>query len=147
MLVLSGAWFIAATLFTRFMSKRQGKLGVLNSILIGTAQGIAIMPGISRSGATIATGMMAGLTPELSFRFSFLLAIPAILGATIVKLPQIGQSVSGEAASCFLAGGISSMLTGLAAVSILLRVVRSNRFYIFGIYCIIIGILTSITCR
>ena len=89
MLGLTGAWLVLASLYTKRQPVKKGP-GILNSILIGIAQGVAIMPGISRSGATIATGILTGLDRELSFKFSFLLAIPAILGASILKAHEIG---------------------------------------------------------
>jgi len=140
MLGITGAWLILASVGAKKAEPGKG-LSILNSILIGIAQGIAVMPGISRSGATIATGILRGLDKELAVRFSFLLAIPAILGASAIKLHKITQGITGSEAGYFLAGGITAMLAGIAAIKILLKLVKDNKLYAFGLYCICMALL------
>ena len=140
MMLVTGALLIATSVYTRF--KKPGadrKLGIWNSLMIGVSQGIAVIPGISRSGATIGTGILAGLNHHTAFRFSFLLVIPAILGATLLKAVKIGSSLMGSEAVSFIAGGIAAMVVGLFAIDILLRMVKDNKLYLFGIYCIVAG--------
>lgn len=143
MLLLTGAWLI----FVTFRSKKitQGtNPGILNSFLIGVAQGIAIIPGISRSGATIGAGLAAGLKRETAFKFSFLLAIPAIAGACLFKAHKIALVTTGPEGLCFLAGGIAAAITGILTLKALLKLVIHNKLHIFGIYCIIAGIMAII---
>ncbi|MDP3804902.1 MAG: undecaprenyl-diphosphate phosphatase [Candidatus Omnitrophota bacterium] len=143
MLMLTGLVLLAASLYNKFMAPRR-ELGFINSIIIGIAQGIAVMPGISRSGATIGIGILCGLDKEKAFKFSFLLAIPAILGASILQLHKIVQGIAGKDAICFFAGGLVAMVVGLAAIKILLNALIRNKLYIFGLYCILAGTLIII---
>jgi undecaprenyl-diphosphatase len=146
MLMVTGIWLFIAVALSAYYNKRGWKKepGFVNSIIIGIAQGIAIFPGISRTGATIATGMISGLEKEKAFRFAFLLAIPAILGASLFKIKEITGGITHRETLFFLAGGLAAMVTGLAAIKILLGLIRKDRFYIFGIYCIIVGALVAL---
>ncbi len=146
MLLITGLWLSLASLYIKRIGTKKD-LGVANSLIIGVAQGIAVMPGISRSGATIATGIMTGLDKELSFRFSFLLAIPALLGATALKINNIKSGILGNESAYFLIGAITSMIMGLITINVLLKLVRKNQLYLFGIYCILIGFLTILLIR
>lgn len=141
-LVITGMWLIWANSF----AVRQGAnpIGMGNSILIGIAQGIAILPGISRSGSTIATGLLSGLKKEDAFRFSFLLSIPAILGATLLKFSNISYKLAGVNAGAYLIGGAAAAVTGFMAIGVLSRAVMKNKLYFFGIYCFIAGTLCII---
>jgi len=144
MLLLTGAWLIAGSLIESYHRKRGVKkeLSLFNSILIGLAQGISVLPGISRSGSTIAAGMIAGLEREKAFRFSFLLALPAVAGAAIFKAKEIaGFVISPGEAAYFAAGGITASLVGLVSIKALLNLIRRDLFYIFGIYCIAVGMI------
>lgn len=140
MLGVTGGWLILASIGQR---NRAGaaKLNLFNSILIGIAQGIAIIPGISRSGATIATGMLSGLDGEKCVRFSFLLSVPAVLGAVLFKFQKIGEGLTGSEIFVFLAGGISAFVFGIAAIKVLLMAVKRKKLYIFGLYCILAGLI------
>jgi len=138
MLMITGIWLGLASFYNN-ISKENKKLGLLNSFIIGVAQGVAIIPGISRSGATIATGMLTGLDKETSFRFAFLLAIPAILGASVVKASKISMSMVSEDAVYFIIGGLTAMAVGNFAIRALLRLVERNQLYLFGVYCLVVG--------
>ena len=140
MMALTGAFLIISSVY---QSRRRGgaekKLGIFNSLVIGISQGIAIIPGISRSGATISTCIIAGLNAHTATRFSFLLSIPAIAGATLFKSAKIGSSIlSGDAVS-FISGAAAAMTVGLFSIDVLFRVIKDNKLYIFGIYCILAG--------
>ncbi|MBN2453390.1 MAG: undecaprenyl-diphosphate phosphatase [Candidatus Omnitrophica bacterium] len=138
MFMITGVLLIGASLYTAFTRRRiQGRVGLANALITGTAQGLAIIPGISRSGATIASGIMSGIGREQAFRFSFLLSIPAIIGAIMIKAHNITDGLLSANMPCFLLGAVTAMLTGLFSVSVLLKVVKSNKLYFFGIYCII----------
>jgi undecaprenyl-diphosphatase len=104
------------------------------AVLIGIAQGVAIVPGISRSGSTIVTGLAVGVRREDAVRFSFLLFLPAILGATLLELrhPPIGASVSISLAA---AGFVAAAVTGYLAILLVLRWTRAGRLWQFGLYC------------
>jgi undecaprenyl-diphosphatase len=108
-----------------------------NALVIGIAQGIAIAPGISRSGATIAAGLFSGLNRELAARFSFLLSIPAILGAALVQVKDI--TTFDASAIVLFAGFISAAIFGYLAIKLLLKIIKERTLMIFAYYCWIVG--------
>lgn len=140
MLVINGIWLFLASYFA---SKKREASSVTpsNSFLIGIAQGLAVIPGISRSGATIATGMLSGIDGEFAVKFSFLLSIPAILGASALKLANIGQDMAAGSAPQFIAGAISAMIVGILAIKALLKLVKNNRLKFFAGYCVLAGMM------
>lgn len=145
--LITGSFLIVASIAAGYWKKAHTSrpLNVFNSMLIGIAQGIAIMPGISRSGATIGTALASGINEETAMKFSFLLAIPVVLGANLLKVREIcGNLVSIDPVP-FLAGGIVAMVTGLIAIKALFGILRKNLFYLFGIYCLITGFLVLIS--
>jgi undecaprenyl-diphosphatase len=117
------------------------RMTVLDALVIGTMQGISIYPSISRSGATISSALMLGLMPALAARFSFLLSIPAILGAVILEIPAIRHQVQTPSALLFYAlCGVISGIIGYLSIKPLIRILQSFRLYYFAIYCFLVGI-------
>lgn len=113
------------------------------ALLVGTAQGLAIVPGLSRSGLTIAAGLAAGLEPDAAARFSFLLSVPAILGAAAVdSLDLLGSGALPVPAAPLLLGAFTATLTGIVSVRWMLSLVRRGRLRPFAYYCWALGILT-----
>ncbi len=112
----------------------------IDALVVGTMQGLAIIPGISRSGSTIAAGIFAGLDRDPAARFSFLLAIPAILGAGVLHLGEFG-SINGAEALPFILGVLASMFSGYAAIGVLMAVLRRGKLYMFSAYTATIGII------
>lgn len=113
-----------------------------NALVIGVAQGIAIAPGISRSGATIAAGLFSGLNRELAARFSFLLSIPAILGAALVQAKDITSFDASTAV--LIAGFLSAAIFGYLAIKLLLKIIKERSLMIFAYYCWIVGVIVII---
>ena len=111
----------------------------VDTTLIGIAQAVAIFPGISRSGATIGTGLVRKIERSSSARFAFLLAIPALFGATILEVPELKDSTLGIGPA--IAGFIASLVTSYAAIWGLIRYLRSNTLYPFAAYCVVAGIV------
>ena len=109
------------------------------SFLIGIAQAIALFPGISRSGSTITMGIVLGISPKKCAEFSFLLGIPAICGAMVLKMNEI-SSLDGKLLTIYSAGMISAFFTGLIAIFCVLRLVEKGKFKYFGFYCLLVGI-------
>lgn len=141
--VITGLWIAGASLAAHIYRLHQSRkpLGALNSLMIGIAQGIAVLPGISRSGATIATGLMAGLAEEEAFKFSFLLSVPIILAASLKKYLAIRAGIFGSGSLYFILGGIAALAAGLATMHVLSRLIKSRKFFVFSIYCIVAGVL------
>jgi undecaprenyl-diphosphatase len=116
------------------------KIGPLHAILIGLAQAFALFPGISRSGSTIVTARHLKIPTDKAAEFSFFMAIPALAGAVILKLPEIMKNDLDCSAIALIAGMVTSCLVGLAAIGILMRLIKKGHFWYFGIYCLIIGV-------
>jgi undecaprenyl-diphosphatase len=120
------------------------RVGWRGAFAVGAAQAIALIPGFSRSGATMAGGLLVGLSNKDAARYSFLLATPIIGAAAALKLPELfgpqGNGVRGPA----LVGAICSGFTAYLAVRFLMRYFETNRLTPFAIYCLIAGAATSI---
>jgi undecaprenyl-diphosphatase len=112
-------------------------------MLIGVAQACAIAPGISRSGATISTGLFLGLERELAARFSFLLSIPAILGAALVQVHDI-SSLFDITTSVTVAGFIAAAISSYLAIKVMLKLISDRDLLVFAYYCWIVGPLAII---
>lgn len=127
---------------TRFLKEKAVKFNFLNTILIGIAQACAIMPGVSRSGSTIFMGMACGLNREKVARFSFLLSIPAILGAVILKTKDMmAQPPSADAMINLISGTVVAFISGYLAILWLLDIVKKGKLQWFGYYCFAVSIL------
>lgn len=119
--------------------KRKGKIILFTALCIGVAQGFAIVPGISRSGTTIVCGMILGLRRELAARFSFLLSIPAIIGAMVVQL--YAHELTGVTFLPLASGFLSAAIVGLIALKIVMDMVKKGKLFFFSPYCWAIGLL------
>lgn len=115
------------------------------ALLVGLAQAVAILPGISRSGSTIVVGLLTGMSRQSAATFSFLLAIPAILGATILEVAEIlsHQHVS-TPLSLLAMGAVISAIVGLIALGLLVRWLEKGKLHFFAYWCIPLGILIVI---
>lgn len=139
-----GLLFLAAQLSER--SSRSGRglaeMTVFDALLIGLAQGIAILPGVSRSGFTIGVGLLLGLERGLAAEFSFLLAGPAILGATVLKGWEALREPAAHAglAGLYPLGTALAAITGVLAIGWLLRVIQRGRLASFAYYCWAVGL-------
>jgi undecaprenyl-diphosphatase len=133
---------------TKFLKKAEGGVKASDAVLVGTAQAVAMLPGISRSGLTISTGIFRGVRREKAAEFSFLLSLPAILGATALKLKDVlDKSNPVFDLWPYLMGMISAFLFGWLAIRFLLKVIRKGKFEFFGYYCFLIGFLSLIFLR
>lgn len=140
---------VAAELALRFHQRRTAKTGrelrtmddlnAGDATIIGVAQAISILPGISRSGSTIGAGLALSVSREDSARFAFLLAIPALMGAMVVKLPDLGGTALGVWAG--VGGFLSSLAFSYAAIWGLIRYLKRNTLYPFAAYCVIAAIV------
>jgi len=116
---------------------------VRDSFWIGVAQSLAILPGVSRSGMTIATGLARGLDRELAFKFSFILSIPTILAAFVFDLENMNKIEMGQLV-LYLVGAFVSFVLGLLAIKILSKIIMKGNFYLFSYYCFFVGVMTII---
>ena len=143
------AFFLLITGCLLYVSQRMNSGGIdlsnitlKEALIMGCGQALAVMPGLSRSGTTIAAGLFSGLDKEFAAKFSFILSIPAILGAGVFQLKDLsGGNVEIEAC---IAGFIVAVISGYLAISVLLKIVREKSLDIFAYYCWIVGIIVLI---
>jgi undecaprenyl-diphosphatase len=115
------------------------KVGFLDSLLVGFAQAIALIPGISRSGLTVSAGLLRKINKETAFNFSFLLSIPAVFGATLFELKDM---IKGNFDVLpFLVGVLISMIMGYTSLKLLRKIVLDERMHLFAYYCWIVGMV------
>ena len=143
-LMLVGSMLIL-TSFLLFLTDRKKinkiKISYLSALLIGLVQAIAILPGLSRSGATIAIAIIIGVNREKASRFSFLMVIPLIIGGMIKNLLSLPQNFNFEVDILFV-GFMSALVTGIFACKLMIALVNKSKLKYFGIYCLIIGLIT-----
>jgi undecaprenyl-diphosphatase len=127
---------------TRLVKSKEGKkIGVASSFVIGCAQAIAILPGISRSGLTMSTALFLKAPPIQAARFSFLLSVPVIAGAALLEgLKLLKHGTTFEFMPLFV-GTTVSAVTGYLAIKLLLRIMEKGKFSWFAFYCLIVGTL------
>ena len=132
LLVTGSLLWLAEQLRNREQSRTQ--MSFVDAIVVGTVQGCAIIPGISRSGSTIATLLLRGVDGETAARFSFLLALPAVFGAALLSLRDLDAVAAGTIMP-YLAGTLAALVTGLLCIHLLMGVIRRRRLHWFAIYC------------
>lgn len=149
------AGFIVTALFLIFSSLIEKKYSAYSetslkspswkqSLVIGLAQGIGTLPGISRSGSTIAGSLFCGVKRDVAGEFSFIVSIPAILGAFILELKDLGEVSSSIGAEPVIAGCAAAFASGYVALSWLMRLIKKGRLEWFACYLIPVGILGMI---
>ena len=136
-----GLALLATGVLLRLIGGRGGtgrdRLTFWDALVIGAVQGLAVTPGLSRSGWTIGAGLWLGLGRETAARYSFLLSVPAILGATVLELR--GDMSSHFGAGDFLAGFLAAAISGCLALTFLTRLLKSGRFAVFAWWCWAVG--------
>ena len=120
---------------------RPGKteIGIAHALLLGCVQGLAIIPGISRSGSTIATALLCGIPRDMAARFSFLMGIPAILGAALLRSASL-STLPVAHMGLIAAGMFSALIVGYVALRVLVRLVQQGNLWCFAFYCWCIGL-------
>lgn len=122
--------------------KRPKQTNYSNAFVIGICQGIATLPGISRSGTTITACLLNGLERKFAVKYSFILSIPAILGALVLQLKDIGTvTVTASEAGNYVIGMIVAAVVGYICIKTMLVVVKNKKFKYFAIYCLAVGAL------
>lgn len=125
---------------TRFIHEKGASITWMRALTIGIAQSFAILPGLSRSGSTIFAGMLLGVNRETAARFSFIMSIPAILGAVVLHLGKLLDSPpSTDELLAILIGTVASAISGYYAIILLMRVVRRGKLHWFGYYCLLVS--------
>jgi undecaprenyl-diphosphatase len=143
-LIIGVTFIVGATIvyLSRIGKENTDTISYATALIMGTAQGLATFPGLSRSGVTISTALLLGLKREKAFKFSFLLSIPAIIGDLAVEgYKQRGQlGVPGIGPTELLIGIAVTMIVGYIAIKLVAKTVASKRFHYFAIYTWLLGI-------
>ena len=150
-LLVVGAMLLVTSvllIFSYFAKPRQKEhISLWDAFVIGVAQACAVMPGLSRSGSTIATGLMLGNKKEKLAQFSFLMVIPPILGEALLDIMKAakGEAVMGDISTFALCVGfLAAFLSGCFACKLMINVVKKGKLLYFGIYCAIVGLAVLI---
>ena len=140
-----------ALLLTGFMnlmvdkfSRSKKPFNFKNTFLVGIAQAIAITPGISRSGITIFSGVSQGIKRERAAEFSFILSIPAVLGANLLQIMNNPRGLSNGNSLYYLAGFLSAFVFGLLSIRLVFLFLKDMKFKVFAYYCFVVGILALV---
>lgn len=141
-LLVAAEWLAGTVRIGRRLARPLGSDVVMrHAIGIGLAQAVALLPGVSRSGSTMGTGLALGLRRDVTARFSFLLAIPAVAGANILELPK---ALSGGIGTPEIVGFTVALVTGFVSVSVLLRYLRRFSYLPFAAYCLVFALLAGL---
>lgn len=141
-ILLVGSMLIITALLLLFADKAKStdkKVGIIPAIIIGISQAIAILPGISRSGATISTSVLLGIDREKAARFSFLMVVPLIIGKMAKDILDGAFSNTGDSLIIYAVGFITAFVTGFFACNWMIRLVKKSQLKYFAFYCFIVG--------
>lgn len=137
MLMVTGAILLIAG-HAQKTGRSLEQLNRRDALLVGVAQGVAVLPGISRAGATIGCLLLCGIDAAAAARFSFFLALPAVGGAAVLQLKDLTQVTSADVPA-YLAGSLVAFLSGMLAIRLLLGVLQRRRLGVFAFYCLVLG--------
>lgn len=125
--------------------KTERNMTMLDALIIGLCQCVATIPGLSRSGTTITAGIATGLRRDYAVKFSFLMSLPAVLGANLISLIKaVGEGVDWASAPAYLLGMVVAMVSGIGAISLLKYISAKGRFGGFAYYCWVMGVLSIV---
>ncbi len=147
MLVVTASLLALSEVMTKKQSGEGKPLGYKEAFIIGLAQACAVLPGLSRSGSTISTGLMLGVKKSEIAKFSFLMVLVPILGEAFLELVggDFGQAASGIDTLPLVVGFVVAFLSGLFACKLMINLVRSARLWGFAVYCAVAGIICIIS--
>ena len=133
-------------LLTSIAPKKSKGISYSHGFLAGIAQAVAILPGVSRSGATISTMLYLGIDKEKAARFSFLMVIPLVLGATLLDVKDLSETGTSPAIGweVLLAGFLAAFISGLLACKLMLKIVKNGKLSWFAVYCFVVGVAIMI---
>ena len=126
-------------------NKTENNITILDAVIIGLCQCVAAIPGLSRSGVTITAGISTGLRRDFAVRFSFLMSVPAVLGASVLSLVDaIEKGIDPSSVPAYLIGMVASMVSGIVTITIFRRIFEKGKFGGFSYYCWVMGVLSII---
>lgn len=144
MVVVGAMLLLTATLlaFAYYAKPRQkDTISYRDAFIIGLSQAVASMPGLSRSGTTIATGLLLGNRKEIVATFSFLMVLAPIMGQTLLDVVDGGFSIAGVSATALIAGFVTAFVVGCLACRFMINIVKRGKLIWFAIYCAVVGLI------
>jgi len=139
-LLLTGVLLVVAD-FTEDGKKIPRDVSYTNGFFIGIAQGISTLPGLSRSGTTITACLVSGFGKRFAVKYSFLMAVPAVLGASVLEIKDaVAEEITGNLVLCCVIGAVVAGLVGYVCIKVMLSIVRKKKFKGFAIYCLVLGV-------
>lgn len=148
-LLIPGICLIVTSILLFISDRVQGghkgpkNISYTNGFVIGICQGVATLPGLSRSGTTIAACLLSGFDRRFAVKYSFIMSIPAVLGAAVLEIKDISaSSISGTEIAYYLVGMLVAAVVGYICIKTMLVIVRKKKFTIFSIYCFLVGVLS-----
>lgn len=145
--VLIALGITGLVLVTTFFARcGENRVGLVRGLVIGLAQAVAIIPGISRSGSTISAALFLGVERREAGEFSFLLAIPAIAGATVLAVKDLAGGVGTISPAVMIAGVAASFVSGYFSLVLLMKIIRRGKIGYFGFYCLAVSV-AGMACR
>jgi undecaprenyl-diphosphatase len=129
----------AVLLTTFFMRQGEEHVGFRRGLLVGIAQAIAIIPGISRSGSTISAALLLKVDRQTAGEFSFLLSLPAVAGATVLAAKDLSGGLSSISPAVIILGTLASFISGLFSLILLMKIIRMGKIGYFGFYCLAVS--------
>jgi len=142
-LIVTGVLLFISERYIEKGNKTERNMTVMDAVIIGLAQAVSVLPGLSRSGTTIVVGLSRGLSGSFAVRFSLLLSIPAVIGATLIEIfKAIRDGVNFSLFPVYLAGFVVAVVTGFFAIQIIRRLASKSGFGMIAYYCWGVGILT-----
>ncbi|MDR1072111.1 MAG: undecaprenyl-diphosphate phosphatase [Treponema sp.] len=144
--LITSLLLVIAEALSRKQERARKRIHVMDAVIIGCLQAVAIIPGVSRSGATLSGALSRNIDRDCAARFSFLLSIPAILGALALQVVDLasGKAESGIAVAPLAAGTLTAMVVGFFSVKLMLKLVRERRLWGFAVYTGVLGVVTLI---
>lgn len=125
--------------------KTENNITILDAVIIGICQCVAAIPGLSRSGTTITAGIATGLRRDFAVKFSFLMSVPAVLGATILSIAEaVEKGVDLSSVPAYLVGMVAAMISGIITITAFKRIFSNGKFGGFSYYCWVMGVLSII---
>ena len=144
-LILTGILLIMADRYP-VGSKRENHTTIWDALFVGISQGIATVPGLSRSGTTITAGLSRGFDQSYAVKYSFIMSIPAVLGAVVLEVKDaVHETITKAEIGNYFIGMILAAVVGYLCIKTMLVLVRGKKFTYFAIYCIVVGSIAVVT--
>jgi undecaprenyl-diphosphatase len=144
-MVVVGAMLLLTALLLAFAyyakPRQKDAISYRDALIIGVAQAVAAMPGLSRSGSTIATGLLLGNRKEVVATFSFLMVLAPIMGETLLNVLDGGLVISGVSTAALVAGFVSAFVVGCLACRFMIDIVKRGKLIWFAVYCAVVGVI------